>query len=229
MQSEWKFFTWLLLTRFCKALCQIPFTEYICCIFIFELFFMNLFLLCHSNGHSQFYIQQISQHMVPVCQFNSLYLKRFENSICQQMQINYIHKDALYVIPNSRIDWPFGFVGISFSTLSLIPCTHEVDTQLPNMSFAYWLIIWFMLSIAFGGFCLFPCPHETGHTNAKHDIPHNTNGRMNSFQMLKNRMHSVNPCGFHFRLFHSILLQSPTDEYYQMSGKWSWPSEQWRL
>ena len=72
---------------------------------------MNLFLLCHSNGHSQFYIQQISQHMVPVCQFNSLYLKRFENSICQQMQINYIHNvDALYVIPKSRIDWPFGFV-----------------------------------------------------------------------------------------------------------------------
>ena len=73
-----------------------------------------------------------------------------------------------------------------------------------------------MLSIAFGGFCLFPCPHETGHTNAKHDIPHNTNGRMNSFQMLKNRMHSVNPCEFHFRLFHSILFQSPTDEYGQM-------------
>ena len=62
--------------------------------------------------------------------------------------------DALYVIPKSRIDWPFGLCWVfRLAALSLIPCTHEV---------------W--------------------HTITKHVIPHNTNGRMNSFQMLKNRM-----------------------------------------
>ena len=76
---------------------------------LLKLFFMNLFLLCHANKKPQIFFQQISRHTIPVCSLSCVMLERFENSIGQQVQINYIqHVDALCVIHNSRIDWSFG-------------------------------------------------------------------------------------------------------------------------